>query len=190
MRDDPPSSPFLISDPGHPPIISDPLHLLKRIRYRWASKNFSMRLGHERVFFSTDRIRKVGFLSLIVFLESQASKMHDSLPVQLFSPMTFSIILPDNMHPEFAMTPWCLLTAALTLPGISTRTRGDLLEAGLWFFYFYWRLQSNFGDQKGLLKRSLQVARWACIVRPSCPMLLIHLLPVLRLFADDDILSI
>jgi hypothetical protein len=40
MRNDRPSFPLLISDPGHPPIISDPLHLLKRIRYRWVSRNF------------------------------------------------------------------------------------------------------------------------------------------------------
>jgi hypothetical protein len=92
MRDDVPSSPLLISDPGYPPIISDPLHLLKRIRCRWVSRNFSTGLGQERVFFSTDRIRKVGFLSPIVFLESQASKMHDSFPIHLFFPLTFLVI--------------------------------------------------------------------------------------------------
>jgi hypothetical protein len=51
MRDDVPSFPLLISDPGHPPIISDPLHLLKRIHYCWVSRNFSMGLGQGRVFF-------------------------------------------------------------------------------------------------------------------------------------------
>jgi hypothetical protein len=40
MRDDMPLFPLLISDPEHPPIISNPLHLLKRIRYRWVARNF------------------------------------------------------------------------------------------------------------------------------------------------------
>jgi hypothetical protein len=161
MRDDMPSFPLLISDPGHPLVSSDSLHLLKRIRYRWVSSNFLMGLGQERVVCSTDRIRKVGFLSPIIFLESQASKMHDSLPVQLFSPLTFSIILCENIPPEFAMSPRCLLTAALTLSGISTRTRVDLLEAGFLFLCYYviGASDQTSAIRTGSLKRSLQVAR-------------------------------
>jgi hypothetical protein len=40
MRDDMPSFPLLISDPEHPLVSSDSLHLLKGIRYRWVSTNF------------------------------------------------------------------------------------------------------------------------------------------------------
>jgi hypothetical protein len=153
MRDNMPSFPLLIRDPGHPPIISNPLHLLKRIRCRWVSRNLSMGSGQELVFFSTDRIRKVGFLSPVVFLESQASQMHDTLPIQLFSPLIFSILLRNNICPEFAMTPWRLLTGALTLSGISTRTRVDPLEARFWFLSFYWCFQSDFGDPKGVIAK-------------------------------------
>jgi hypothetical protein len=42
--------------------------------------------------------------------------------------------------------PWRLLTAALTLPTISTRTRVDLLEIGLWFLYYSSRLRAHFRD--------------------------------------------
>jgi hypothetical protein len=133
-------------------IISDPLHLLKRIRYRWVKSAFSMGLGNEQLFFSTKRIEEAGFLSPVVFMQGQATKMHDSLPLRLFSPLTLSVIFQQNWLPEFAMAPWCLLTAALTIPDLSTRTRIELLEVGFWFLYFYSRLRSRFRDPPGVIE--------------------------------------
>jgi hypothetical protein len=66
-------------------VISDPFHLLKRIRHRLTRTTLSMGLGHEKLLFSIERIQQTGFLSPIVFLQSQVSKMHDSLPLELFS---------------------------------------------------------------------------------------------------------
>jgi hypothetical protein len=139
--------------PVRPVVICDPLHLLKRIRYRWVTSTFSIGFGTERVLFSTRRIKNAGFLSPIVFLQSRVSKMHDALPVQLFSPLTLSLIFRDNLSSEFIMAPWCLLTAGLTLSGISTRTRIELLEVGFWVLYIYWRLKSCFGYPTGVIER-------------------------------------
>jgi hypothetical protein len=60
----------------------------------------------ERVQFSIDRIREGNFLSPIVFHDSRESMMHDSLPLELFSPKTLSYILyPDNIQCHEARQP-------------------------------------------------------------------------------------
>jgi hypothetical protein len=113
------------------PIICNPKHLVKRIRYRFVSSSqFSIGFIAEERFFSLLRIQQAGFLPDIVFDNSQITKMHDLLPLYLFSPMTFTFILSREYTPELMLSPWCLLTAALTLIGFNTKTRCDLLETG------------------------------------------------------------
>jgi hypothetical protein len=116
-----------------PIVISDPLHLLKRIRSRLIRTPLLMGLGHEELLFSIERIQQTGLLSPIAFVQSLVSKMHDPLPLELLSPRTLAVILRDNLQTELVLAPWCLLTAALTLLAISMRTRVDLLEIGFWF---------------------------------------------------------
>jgi hypothetical protein len=60
---------------------------------------------------------------------SKVSKMHDSLPFELFSPKTLShIFFPSNhVVGEIMIVLWCLLVSALTLSGISMQTRIELL---------------------------------------------------------------
>jgi hypothetical protein len=138
--------------PGQCVIICDPLHLLKRIRYRLVHlKRFLSE--EERIDFSLQRIMDGRYLSPIVFDDLKVSKMHDSLPLELFSAKTLVYILcakdgadgdglgeltPERgLRGEGIMLPWCLLVAALTMPGISTQTRIQLLEIGFWILYFY-----------------------------------------------------
>jgi hypothetical protein len=144
---------FFPSLPFRPVVICDPLHLMKRIRYRWVARQLSIGFGSEQLFFSMTRIKEAGFLSPIVFLDSHLSKMHDSLPLQLFSPFTLSMIFQDHSGPEYVMAPWCLLSAALTILDISTRTRVELLETGFWFLYFHWRLKVRLGHPKGVVEK-------------------------------------
>jgi hypothetical protein len=112
-----------------------------------------MSLGREQVRFSTRRIEEAGFPSTVVFLPAKASQMHDSLPLKLFSPETLAVIFRNNFDPEFAMAPWCLLTASLTIREISTRTRVELLEIGFLFLYFYWRLRSHLSDPPRVVEK-------------------------------------
>jgi hypothetical protein len=68
------------------PIICDHKHLVKRIRYRFmSSSQFSIGFGTEERFFSLSRIQQAGFLPDIVFDNSQITKIHDLLPLYLFS---------------------------------------------------------------------------------------------------------
>jgi hypothetical protein len=66
-------------------IFSDPLHLLKRIRYRFVSSEFSIGFGGQSIRFSIDRIHKSSICSPVAFLNSRIAKIHDSLHLELFS---------------------------------------------------------------------------------------------------------
>jgi hypothetical protein len=93
--------------------------------------------------FSLEMIQAAGFLSSVVFLTASITKMHDSLPLELFSPDTFADILQNGMTPEMDLAPWCLMTAALTITGFDTKTRCHLLEIGCWFLVFSQQLPAT-----------------------------------------------
>jgi hypothetical protein len=86
----------------------------------------------ERIDFSIDRIQQGHFLSPVVFNNSKASKMRDSLSFELFSPKTLSYIPFPSGHEvgEVMIAPWCLPVSALTLSDILTQTHIELLEIG------------------------------------------------------------
>jgi hypothetical protein len=82
-------------------------------------------------------IKDVNILSPIVFHNSRETKMHDSLPLELFSLKTLDYILHNPIAGETMIVPWCLLVLALTLPELSTRARLDLLMIGFWMLFLY-----------------------------------------------------
>jgi hypothetical protein len=84
-----------------PLLICDFLHLLRRIRYQWVAKGFSVVVPGETFCFSLERIREAGYLSPIVFTNSKESKMHDSLPLELFSAKTLSFVLGNDLPENF-----------------------------------------------------------------------------------------
>jgi hypothetical protein len=127
-------------------IVSDPLHLMKSIRYRWASSEIAIAFGADPAKFSLRTLEGWNVVSPVVFMNSHITKMHDSLPLHLFSPTTFSTMFRRGQGPEFIMAPWCLLTAALILRGQSTRTRLALVEIVFWFLFIYRNHLKLFGD--------------------------------------------
>jgi hypothetical protein len=140
-------------------IICDPKHLAKRLRYRFVSAEFSIGFDPEHfIIFSLERIKGAGFLSLAVFDNSRITKMHDSLPLQLFSPVTFNWIL-THPGPELVLTPWCLMIAVLTIPGFNTKTRCDLLETGCWFLVLYEQLLTAVKPPPGVTTNITKEAR-------------------------------
>lgn len=144
------SSPFPSHIP-HPVIISDPLHVLKRIRYRWVSAVFTIGVGsHGDSVFSTAVIESWNMLPPIVFLNSRITKMHDSLPLRLFSPSIFGVILRKPPSSEYVLTPWSMLVAGLILTGYSTATRAYLLEIGFWYLFCYHQLIADLGYPPGV----------------------------------------
>jgi hypothetical protein len=119
---------------------------MKRIRYRWVCFTFSTSFGSEEdIMLSLESIQSVGILLPAVVLTILITKMHDSLPLQLFSRLTLATIVERGLGTEIVIAPWCLLRAALTLPDISTSTRVDLLKIGFWFLFIYFRLGKQCG---------------------------------------------
>jgi hypothetical protein len=122
-------------------VAGDPLHIEKRVRYRMVSRDefylaWCDRASPQRpprvIKFSLRRIREAHVCPELVFVNSKASKMHDSLPLELFSSKTLDAIMTAQDSTELLMVPWCLLNVALTHPGINTKTRGGYLEVGFW----------------------------------------------------------
>jgi hypothetical protein len=112
------------------------LHLLKRIRYRLLEVlDFCSEQEHLR--FCLSLIQEANILSTVVFDNSHASKMHDSLPLEMFSLKTLGYILYNPVVGETMMVPWCLLVVPLTLDGLSTEARLEILEVGFWMLVLY-----------------------------------------------------
>jgi hypothetical protein len=86
-------------------------------------------------------------------VQSQLSKTYDSLPPQLFSTSTLTVIFRDDLPVESSMGPWCPLPAALTLPEITAQTRVELLEIDFCFLPFYWGLKFVLGDSPGVIEQ-------------------------------------
>jgi hypothetical protein len=99
------------------------------------------------------RIQQAGFLPDVVFDNSQITKMYDLLPLYLFSPMTFIFTLSREYTLELVLSPWCLLTAELTLVGFNTKTQCDLLETVYWFLELYEELLTKVGLPFGVTQK-------------------------------------
>jgi hypothetical protein len=142
-----------------PASVGDPLHLLKRIRYRMVRRQaFSVAWGRESarlITFSLRRIRESQVCSSLVFVDSKVSKMHDSLPLELFSQRTLSNILTSGKPAELLMVPWCLLNVALTHRGLNTRSRAGFLEIGFWVLC-HCRWMKNLNDARHGIVESIK----------------------------------
>jgi hypothetical protein len=117
-------------------VICDPLHLLKRIRYRLLQL-IQLCSPQEHLQFCLSVIQEAHILSPVVFDNSHESKMHDSLPLELFSLKTLGYILYHPVVGETMMVPWCLLVVALTSDDLSTEARLEILEVGFWVLFLY-----------------------------------------------------
>jgi hypothetical protein len=100
-------------------------------------KGFHIDSTEERITFSIDKIRSAGHLSPIVFDHSRASKMHGSLPLEMFSYRTLGWVVNDGDGEQIVIVPWCLLVVASTFRDLSIRTRVELLEIGFCDFFIY-----------------------------------------------------
>jgi hypothetical protein len=119
-------------------IITEPLHVLKRIHYRFLSGPFRIGVGHDQTEFCIGDVRDKLPLPPIVFDNSRITKMHDSLTLELVSQASLHQIFNNCMPLAFlAFFPWFLLVAGLTNWNFSTKTRCDIFETVFWLLYFY-----------------------------------------------------
>lgn len=133
-------------------IISDPLHLLKRARYRLLKtlEGCSIIAGFNASSPSLDISAMEQTLNLpsVVFLNLPITKMHDSLPMKLFSLCSLKKLFIAKQLPSLSyFLPWSLFLNAFTVQDISDNLRYDLFEITTFYLLFYLEsFKSNTND--------------------------------------------
>ena len=126
-------------------VVSDPLHLLKRARYRLLSS--TVHGGFENTtasVISVDSLQSQLDLPSVVFNNEKYTKMHDALATRLFSLTTLSSLLENNNYSALAyFMPLCLLCASLQEANLMVEERASLLEVGFYYMLAYYRMLSG-----------------------------------------------
>jgi hypothetical protein len=88
-------------------------------------------------------------LPSIIFDDSKVSKMHDSLPLTLFSMKTFYEILDEMDYTSLVVVaPWTFLCRSLIDPKITISQRIHLLEISFFILWFHYRMFEIHGTPK------------------------------------------
>ena len=120
-------------------ITPDFLHLIKRFRYRLLSNRIHMNFLNETIFIDMKEIQKVlTHLPEIVFCVINLTKMHDSLPIKLFSLHSFLILFDKKMFDAAGyFFPITLSSIAYNFPQIGYYMRHFLFKTCLWFLIYH-----------------------------------------------------
>ena len=98
---------------------NDPLHILKRGRYRLLSHNLVQLFKYEDQI-SIQLIKELTNLPDAIFDNSQMTKMHDFLPIRLFTIETLDILLYAELYSEASyFVPFVLINEALSTPNLT-----------------------------------------------------------------------
>lgn len=126
-------------------IVSDPLHLLKRGRYRLLSCR--VHAGFENTtdsLISVDALSEQLHLPSVVFSDEKFTKMHDKLATRLFSLETLvSLMERRNITSLTYFLPLCLLTVALEESNLMVEERILFLEIGLYYMLAVYGMSLN-----------------------------------------------
>lgn len=127
-----------------PLMISDPLHLLKRARYRLVSKNIDVGMSGEERPINVSRMKELFDLPAKTWSNSLYTKMHDDLAVRMFSLENFVRLVEARLTNEVAyFMPNVLLNTALREADLQQGERIALLEVGLLYMLCYEAMVQN-----------------------------------------------
>ena len=137
-------------------IASDPLHLLKRGRYRLLSSRV-----HGGGFSNTtdsvilvDSLRSQLNLPSVVFSSERFTKMHDKLATRLFSIDTLASLFKCRNYTALSyFLPLCLLSVSLEDQSMTPEERVLFLEIGLYYMIGYYGMSK---DEHGPLREFKQ----------------------------------
>ena len=94
-------------------IISDPLHMLKRVRYRFLKNKISANFHSLEPQLNINSLRKNLNIPEIVFSNEKFTKMHDNLPLKLFDLKNLVILFEANEYSWVSyMLPFSLFASA------------------------------------------------------------------------------
>lgn len=133
---------------------NDPLHLLKRARYRFLTHNFTLLLKNQTYFNFSD-IKDIFNIPKLAFNNARITKMQDSLPIRLFTLANLKLLI-DIEYLQFAayFLPFCLFNTAFQYETLLIDERVDLLEITFYYLELYKQLmvsekKQNLAPQKG-----------------------------------------
>ena len=137
-------SSFQLDDVNATMVISDPLHMLKRARYRLVSKRVDAGLSGDERHLNVQMIKEVFGLPDSVWSNAQYTKMHDDLPLKLFTLDNLITLLDSNLWNEVAyFLPIVLMNTALKEKELLQSERMNLLEVALYYMLCYHGLVHN-----------------------------------------------
>ena len=135
---------FRYEDVETPMAISDPLHLLKRARYRLVSKCIDAGMSGSEQLLNLEAMKEMFDVPNTVFDNSQYTKMHDDLPLKMFSLRNLMKLVDANLSSETAyLLPVVLLNTALKEKQLLQIERMNLLEVALYYMLCYHGMVHN-----------------------------------------------
>ena len=125
------------SQPWGTMMISDPLHVLKRARYRLLGSRVHMGLTEDSHVIDTNTLRSLLSLPSKTFWNHTFTKMHDDLAVSLFSLTSLIDLSEKRIEYTPYFLPFCLLNAALSEKDLTVEERVNFLEVSFYFVLAY-----------------------------------------------------
>lgn len=115
-------------------VISDPLHLLKRARYRLVSSNVHIGLTKNSKIIDIEKLKEIFQYPNIIYSNLVITKMHDSLATQLFSFYSLKeLIESGNSEYLVYFLPLCFLNIAISEKKLYSIERINLLEIAFYY---------------------------------------------------------
>lgn len=136
---------------------NDPLHIIKRGRYRLLSHKLVKLYKNEETI-DVSLIKDLTNLPSIVFDDSTLTKMHDHLPLQLFTLENLDILLYAEQYSAASyFFPFVMLNEAISAKDLSINERVDFLEITVKYCNYYKELYKKIpkkerANQKGKKK--------------------------------------
>ena len=120
-------------------IVSDYLHILKRLRYRLLSSIIHSGFKGDTPILDLEVIREtLDEMGDVVWCNDLFTKMHDSLPLELFKTENFCKLLETENYEAMAFWfPITLSNIAINQPNIGFEYREFLLKSAFFFLVYY-----------------------------------------------------
>ena len=118
-------------------IISDPLHILKRARYRLLGAQTHVGPLETSPIMNVTILRSLLSLPSKVFSDQKFTKMHDDLAVDLFSLTSLVELFEKKIEYVPYFLPFCLLNAALSEKELTIEERANFLEVSCYYMLAY-----------------------------------------------------
>ena len=119
-------------------VVSDFLHLIKRLRYRLLSAIIHAGFSVDEGIINVDELKLLFGLPDIVWNDEYYTKMHDKLPLKIFSIENFVRLMEvKKYHAAAFWFPISMSLFAINSPNLGYEIRKHFLEAAFWFLVFY-----------------------------------------------------